>query len=1201
MSNLERIRQLGARAWKPVVSLLVGAIGVVNTLKAAGVAVGDVPAVGTTPVAVWLFIASAAFIIVIVRFPRVGFGITRLILGNPSPLKPGGMIFRGPFPFKAGDELPGRHQDLERCLLKIDDAPFFILEGESGCGKSSFLNALLLPCLGKKYDVIECRIAKDPFGTLRDALSVHGESFNYSVTSRPDSKQAISETLKSRNSAVDTTQPSINRPILVCIDQFEELFTTVEPAVRSSLLGALKSEIECGKLRMMIVMRSDFSDLLMKLILEVDPEMSTLHLGDWYTLRAFREDEAEAVLDELLAPMRTSDVLVSERLRQFRTALVRELLRPTRDKRLCDSHRTVLPVELQIVGWMIELSGRQGFSPVALRSLGGKYGLFRSYIEKVSNEVWRKTGVEPSMALLILRQLVSLNHTRCARTAGEIADIPQVTLSSKQVERVLNAFAQSYIVGVVLGENEPTPANNPYQYELIHEYLIQIMDDAPDPRLQKIRDAEEGLRFWIARLNAVNSQTKKRWHLFDIGLASIVRQHMPMFEILRLWRFAGRAERRLLLNSLGILTLKFVAILIILAVTVRGWTLWTRSDAYQIRMIISDARLAETEGGGIPSVEGPRRINLVPARWLEAMGYLDKVPDALAAVQKIRPAYTRDRLLEALVQGLVTTNKTDSALLVLTEIQTPYYRIGAATKIAEALNRLGRSDLAAKALEEALIAAHGASGWNPAPDHYRTASLSELMVHIADVWIAVGRYDQAQSVLADALDAARRNPFADYREFAALSGAFNRVGIPDQADRVFKDALAAARGVKNRVIEAHPGKNRPTISLPDPVPPPTDRQELANNLTIIAQTLGDRGDQSRALAAIGEIEDTADRLRALASVSSHFIEIGKVDQANRFLDEALIIWRSSGAEFHQAAARDLCKGLYKAGRQQEALNIVHDTLKSIRSIKEPTIRRARLGDIDLILCEINNPLEAMNVASGRRDDWGILALAKSFARIGAEQQALSLMRNAEHKVLFQYVMALVEITEDLFAAGGIEKATESADEALTSARNVLEKRALALAAVAEILGRIGRTHEAVQVANEALREARETQGDGNRSSSFAAVAKTFARLGSYRDARLTANECAFSTDQIDAYTTILIEFAAQNNPALAQPEYSRQAVESRLRRIGSYKASSKRRTNVFSCMLIASQISFNSSKSSLRSPDSYLLTNDCGRPSNSAN
>ena len=69
------------------------------------------------------------------------------------------------------------------------------------------------------------------------------------------------------NKAITPEEPAVaegdlHKPLLLCIDQFEELFLTVPDKVRDEFATCLRHLIETRKIRLVISIRADFSDLL---------------------------------------------------------------------------------------------------------------------------------------------------------------------------------------------------------------------------------------------------------------------------------------------------------------------------------------------------------------------------------------------------------------------------------------------------------------------------------------------------------------------------------------------------------------------------------------------------------------------------------------------------------------------------------------------------------------------------------------------------------------------------------------------------------------------------------------------------------------------------------------------------------------------------------------------------------------------------
>jgi hypothetical protein len=82
----------------------------------------------------------------------------------------------------------------------------------------------------------------------------------------------------------------------------------------------------------------------------------------------------------------------------------------------------------------------------------------------------------------------------------------------------------------------------------MHEHLVQILAEAPDPVLQKARDAEERLLFWKERTKAVLSpHVDGRPRSFTERLRLLFAMPILLMENLRLWQFAPRGEERRML------------------------------------------------------------------------------------------------------------------------------------------------------------------------------------------------------------------------------------------------------------------------------------------------------------------------------------------------------------------------------------------------------------------------------------------------------------------------------------------------------------------------------------------------------------------------------------------------------------------------------------------------------------------------------
>ena len=450
------LRRLFAIYWQPLISLIALVPTLLSVLRWAGFPVRVWPAQAnllTQSIVIGLGIIT----LIVIRNPKIAYRLTRWLVPPPAPLPDRPRVFRGPVSYDVEDaeQFHGRDADGETCWERLRRKPFFILEGESGCGKSSLLNVDLIPRAREVFHVVgPCRCGEDPFGKLRSALL--GERYE---RGRNYGKEALVEAIEEVARAPANGQA---RPLLVCIDQFEELFVTVKDEVRRQFFETLKESIEAGRLRLVLAIRKDFSDLLLDACREVDPDMLSLAFDreSYYLLRSFAEDQAEGVVLRMLdrEEMHGNDPLRQQELREFARALVLELLRPPLDARLCpEDEKRVLPVELQMVGWTYEsLLPVRSFTAAELRRRGGKVGLYRDYIEDAKEYAFRRTGVPGATAILVLRRLISPAGTRWPQSVREIAD-SGLGLSPPQVDAVLQALAERYLVRRLPDEGAARP------------------------------------------------------------------------------------------------------------------------------------------------------------------------------------------------------------------------------------------------------------------------------------------------------------------------------------------------------------------------------------------------------------------------------------------------------------------------------------------------------------------------------------------------------------------------------------------------------------------------------------------------------------------------------------------------------------------------------------------------------------------------
>ncbi len=1184
--SMEQLRALMASRWKPLISLFA-ALGVLaNSLKESGILSTPFPGVASTSTSRYLIVAICLVIFIVIRFPRVAVSITRLILGSPSTPADAPRIFRGPRPYYSQDQqlFPGRQAEVADCWVRIQHRPFFMLEGESGCGKSSLLNAALIPQARTHFRVIECRVADDPFGKLYYALRQEP----YQKLKQAISKEALAQTIAAvaqPKRGTTSENPGQEKPLLVCIDQFEELFATVKDRIRVRFLGVLKEAIEREQIRLVIAIRTDFSDLAFGICRELDPQQLILRVSDSYVLQPFRKDQASGVLQKMLEPIHAGDPLIEQKLFDFSKSLISSLLRSPSDKRLYQpNQKTVLPVELQMVGMMIESVGIKNFSTAGLRRLGGKTGLMRAYIEDAKTYVWRKTGVDGDKALLVLRQLIPPTHTKQAFAAASIQRVPGLT--AKQVELVLEAFSEIYLVSRSPADSNGSSATPSFQYELMHDYLAEVLSDTSEPILQKARDAEERLSYWRSRTKAAfeSNADRKLRRLFTRAF-KLFAKPIPIIETLRLWRFATSGDaRRMLRRNLRGLLLRVVAV----ALPIAGWQYWIHTDAYQIRVILSDAPVAQAASTNSNSV----------IEWAKALARANRISEAFAALHQIKERTSLPYAFMALGIELHKTGKITEAKRALTEALDSAHEttktdlsFDATTKIALSMIKIGMIDEAKAVVEESIEQLRQVKT-------KRATAIGGLgfeFSNLARALIKLGRTDRAIELC---------NTFEEDNFISGLAQAMVDEGQISEAQSItlriknlsFRSStLAAIARAQTKAC-----KYDEALVTARQVVQPSFRSSA---LAYLTYELAKAGRFDDAFISAREIGPDSKRYYALSDIALAFVEAGKVEEG---LNVASQIKRGgfssdlpadiiklqaklkaefpdmrdeydqnsilNESDFHALRALTLLRigeVMLKIEKGGDARKIMMESFDMAKQIQDEETRRVLLDTISMTSVAANIEAGSVSIQDGARE-----LLTNCLVTISGLKHEEQEMENVEdddmaepYGLTLAMVMFLQGAKDNDLDMNAVTMAFDRILESLHNNRDILVQADL-LTSMADLHIRIcdnmntdskapksasssglilpgwfarslGTNEEKIRseagqylpqiralakrVLDEAIIVSQRIQNDSARSKSILAVAKRLARLHEYRSARLTADSCS-SVDKLRAYTTILTEY-----------------------------------------------------------------------------
>lgn len=450
-----------------------------------------------------------------------------------------------------------RNRSIKDCLESLTNSNFRfgILMGESGCGKSSFLQAGLLPNLSKPESIhrgIYIRFSdRDPIETVCKTLMKELKLAD------GDSYQNFSSTLKR---AVEKE----SKPLVLIFDQFEQFFVhgkrkeDREPFV-SALTDWYRSP-DPLPVKILVSIRGDFSHRLVELHRALGYSLSP---QDVFPLEKFAPEEATNIL---------SAIAETENL-EFDHHFMREVV----EHELASKEDGLIsPVDLQVLAWTIERqnsSELRAFNRVAFQKFGGVEGLLTRFLDQTLAA--RVTLEQREAALKVLLALTNLEQQ--ARigvlTVQELQAKLKGTINPNAVEEAATWLARGDVRLITPVNRERTTA-----YELAHEQLI-----SPLMRLagRELSAADRANQLLDRRVNEwLGNQCSSRYLLTWRELWTIDRQKPYL-----IWGTKRQQKEKLLKRSrqrFNRLKIGIVSVGIVL-IAVWSWLLTPWGQIQQVR------------------------------------------------------------------------------------------------------------------------------------------------------------------------------------------------------------------------------------------------------------------------------------------------------------------------------------------------------------------------------------------------------------------------------------------------------------------------------------------------------------------------------------------------------------------------------------------------------------------------------------------
>jgi DNA-binding SARP family transcriptional activator/ABC-type glycerol-3-phosphate transport system substrate-binding protein/serine/threonine protein kinase len=361
--------------------------------------------------------------------------------------------YKGLEPFEEADSAQffGRERLVERMLARLGGpasaSRFLAVVGPSGGGKSSVVHAGLIPSLraggvpgSDSWFIVTMTPGSHPFAALERALS------HVAVAMPPTLLEQLLARPSGLRHAVQDVLPDEVSPLILVVDQFEELYTLTGPEERQAFTEALvdASTHPQSRLRVVITLRADF----------YDHPLATRGIGE------LLRDHTELVTPMTHAELELAITRPAESVGvAVQPALLAAL---TADS---TSEPGALPM-LQYT--LTELfDGRRGgtMTASAYESMGGLTGALVSRAESLFGALGREGRAAAKQVFL---RLVALNEGGAdTRRRVLLSELKGTETTEGDLDEMLRAFGRHRLLSF-----DRDPASRAPTVEIAHETLI---------------------------------------------------------------------------------------------------------------------------------------------------------------------------------------------------------------------------------------------------------------------------------------------------------------------------------------------------------------------------------------------------------------------------------------------------------------------------------------------------------------------------------------------------------------------------------------------------------------------------------------------------------------------------------------------------------------------------------------------------------
>lgn len=1059
----------------------------------------------------------------------------------------------------------GREGDVEQCakLLGLNSTRILILHGATGCGKSSFLRAGLIPFVeqgGFAFQrdteagkAIFVRSTDNPLGKLAESVydfcSQTYQIDTYFGSETLDLSKLLSaykdrtDFLERAGARAEEIVQVLNEiasswplTLVLVIDQAEEVLTVnvgEEGEKYRKQLFEFMSLFSKKKfdLKLLVALRTEFYGRFFDRVRQVAAD--TVNIRD-YLLSELSEDQIIAAIER---PTRKVDIgswgkPYDQYRFEYQPGVAETIANDLKAMAgaggglpvmqiVCDNlyRLTKLKAEaLEQTHWVIKEND--------YRDLGGIEGQMDGHVRRVLEDLCRENSIRD---LAVVKEMDAWKEVLSKLVKTQVDGTVTTELSSAESLKKIAEETGCKIpfdAGALYLSNDERRILRPVDvidlktkkpihcYSLGHDVIGLVLRrwqlSRETPNLKEARAAEERLRFWTERgqRSFARSADGNQRSLGSLFL-SLLSQPIPVTESVRLWRFADKDRRRILKRNILVFCSRVLAAalagLLLFAAASFAITKWTHRESNQIREVMKNAPVRD-----------------VAANEASGKGAVSNWAKALISAGDIRGAIEALSFLKADVPGSPSLAE-----------KTNYYTTDVYADVADTLYKSDRKNEADNLWKQAIEKMPGESPDSIAKS-FRDSSLRRLIPPL----IRLGKYQEALDVIHKI-----NSKSSQLIGLVAVAVARNPQSEPADAERQWSEVMDYAKDSGYLADQyfayiatamAYAGRFDQALSVIRRIGAqknyPQSWADRARDpaLESVAQSLAKAGRFSEALVNARQIKSMATHVDAVAYVALYLTIAGKTDEANKEWEEA----KQLISDFQKPASPTGSKDVDTSGQGQDSKSNSQLAFASIAR------RYAQAGNAEEATNYLGQALkdEKLTATDTSGPDPRLDALYAVIAALGKSGQDSQYAKAHKLAIRSDDVKirgrALTVLNKALTRAG---KAKEALDFARQEDGVV---RVNALSAVAQALTEMNNVDDAKKVWDEASQTAGQVGNVIYRSSAFATIGKGLACLHLYYDARAAGDLCGIPSDRLEVYAAILAvhELARQGHKAGSETE-----------------------------------------------------------------